>query len=292
MKRLINRLRKKWIELLCLNKENEASRHVLKAYPEESFSLLPVLFAEINIFDINLRIKQVQSILINKGYLEDNKATGKFDDDTLNAVRLFQKDNNLVPDGIVSNLTWAALLYPTLSKHVEENGELEQCVRDLQNRLLEMEFPYIKINGRFDFLTEQAVKQFQRMYGLEVDGVVGPMTMSVLLGQKYRPDPQFKNLYSLFQDALIQEQLISTLVIALGILASPFKAKLTVWQVIARSCALACLAPHISKHLSSKLPSSRLANISPYFTTGFISPYLFKALEEWVINLLPISIQP
>ncbi|MFG6098618.1 peptidoglycan-binding protein [Leptothoe sp. ISB3NOV94-8A] len=53
-------------------------------------------------------------------------------------------------------------------------------VSRLQNRLADLNLYQGPIDGVFGFLTEEAVQEFQRRVGLEVDGVVGPATWSEL----------------------------------------------------------------------------------------------------------------
>ena len=51
----------------------------------------------------------------------------------------------------------------------------------LQNRLLELGYTELgTADGSFGKLTESAVVHFQQDNGLEVDGIVGPMTWEVL----------------------------------------------------------------------------------------------------------------
>lgn len=56
-------------------------------------------------------VKLMQKVLLEKGYeLPEYGADGDFGNETLKAVKQFQKDNNLNPDGVVGKLTWARLV--------------------------------------------------------------------------------------------------------------------------------------------------------------------------------------
>ena len=63
-------------------------------------------------------IKQVQTLLMEKGYLTDEEVNGVFDNETYRAVRLFQSQNldqngqPLTVDGKVGELTWWSLHHP------------------------------------------------------------------------------------------------------------------------------------------------------------------------------------
>lgn len=61
--------------------------------------------------DSGEEVKRCQEILMRDGYaLPKYGADGKFGNETRKAVKAFQKDHNLVADGIVGPLTWEKLL--------------------------------------------------------------------------------------------------------------------------------------------------------------------------------------
>lgn len=63
-------------------------------------------------------------------------------------------------------------------------------VRQLQRALKKAGYDVGKIDGIFGSRTSQAVKDFQRANGLDVDGVVGPKTARRLKGFRIRPRPR------------------------------------------------------------------------------------------------------
>ncbi|NEP86048.1 MAG: peptidoglycan-binding protein [Okeania sp. SIO2C2] len=133
-----------------------------------SFSL-PVLSNGSNGYDVTL----VQRLLNNAGYgslVED----GIFGVRTDTAVKQFQKDRNLIVDGIVGSQTWGALLPPTIGR-----GSSSDDVERLQMILNEMGYSLV-VDGIFGSNTAAAVKGFQKDMSLEVDGIVGPLTWYVL----------------------------------------------------------------------------------------------------------------
>lgn len=103
-------------------------------------------------------VKELQESLLREGYdLGSYGADGKFGGETLSAVRAFQHDNGLNPDGIVGPLTWAALRQTEDDEPDDEEDEnesqeapqepserwstlsLEEKVEDLNERLKRQE---------------------------------------------------------------------------------------------------------------------------------------------------------
>ena len=84
------------------------------------------------------KVKELQKLLIDKGYSCGKKgADGKFGDDTLAAVKAFQKAQGLKVDGIVGQDTWKAL--KSAEKPQEQlyrviiPGQTEKAANDLIN---------------------------------------------------------------------------------------------------------------------------------------------------------------
>ncbi len=134
-----------------------------------SFSL-PVLRNGSTGYNVTL----IQRLINNAGYgslVED----GIFGVSTDAAVKQFQKDRNLIVDGIVGSQTWEALLPPTIGQ-----GSSGDDVERLQMTLNEMGY-FLVVDGIFGSNTEAAVKGFQNNSRLEVDGIVGPLTWYALM---------------------------------------------------------------------------------------------------------------
>ena len=126
---------------------------------------------------------------------------GVFDNDMREAVVAFQNAFLLVPDGIIGHATWdyivkqyqlvtggtsVSLEYPGTPLR---NGSMGSTVRLMQGFLAELRSPYpslpaITVDGIFDSNTEAAVRGFQRLFGLTVDGVIGPATWYEIIKQR------------------------------------------------------------------------------------------------------------
>lgn len=123
----------------------------------------------------------------------------KFTDKTEQVVIAFQNKYNLPVTGIIDVATWKIIkeVYEkTLNmipneyiEYIDEffpgrflvKGMLGNDVVRLQSFLYKIceathEIPGVKVNGVFDYLTEQSVKYIQNKYNLTVDGIVYPAT--------------------------------------------------------------------------------------------------------------------
>lgn len=115
-----------------------------------------------------------------------------FDDALEQAVRAFQQHRGLITDGIVGPSTYRALRDARWSL-----GDRMLCLHTptsmtgddvftLQERLLELGYDSGRADGVFGRQTEQALRSFQRDYGMTPDGLCGPRTLRHLhyLGRK------------------------------------------------------------------------------------------------------------
>lgn len=135
-----------------------------------------------------------------------NDSAGVFQNGTKAAVTKFQSIFGLTPDGIVGKNTWYKIssLYTAVTKLAEldsegntlgigtvppnsvlRQGSSGQDVITLQyllNYAAEFypDIPSLSQDGVFGSRTRQSVAAFQRIMGLEPDGVVGPLTWEAL----------------------------------------------------------------------------------------------------------------
>lgn len=138
--------------------------------------------------DRGSEVTTVQQRLQKLGYFKAT-ATGYYGPITRRAVIRFQRDNGLLPDGIVGTNTQALLDEPFLSDTPEEGetsekttwriGDRGEPVSTIQQKLAEAGLRS-GTKGIFDEETQEAVRQFQQEKGLKIDGIVGPQTLAAL----------------------------------------------------------------------------------------------------------------
>lgn len=142
--------------------------------------------------DHGMMVLLLQDKLRVLGYL-NSRVTNNFSRTTENAVRRFQRDNNLTETGIVDEVTWNALFERTgatmeafpvtpfsLSKPVLRLGDSGPYVEQLQMQLAQLLYYTGLMDGFFGTSTQSAVRQFQSVNNLTVDGVVGRATWAAL----------------------------------------------------------------------------------------------------------------
>ena len=131
-------------------------------------------------------VEGVQQRLYELGYL-DNKANiqGVFGDKTSDAVKLFQKKNDLTADGKVGDHTLEMLYGEEVVSNAFRLGDKNQVIEDCQTALKKMGYiTTFKPDGEMGKATVTAIKAFQQANGLTRDGALGPVTRDMILSGK------------------------------------------------------------------------------------------------------------
>lgn len=131
--------------------------------------------------DTDAMILNVQSALMDLGYMDPDEPTDYFGNQTQDAIITFQRHNNILPDGIVGETTYALLMSGTAHEYVMQEGDEGDDVKEVQERLYEL--GYLDKNSRtstFGEKTASAVRAFQSANKLKVDGKVGAKTLNAL----------------------------------------------------------------------------------------------------------------
>ena len=129
-------------------------------------------------------VKTVQYLVTAHGH--PTGVDGDFGLKTKAAVEAFQSSVGLTADGIVGPLTWPQLIIQV------QQGNTGDAVSAVQSQIHSRGdgANEIAIDGSFGPLTNDAVRAFQTLLGLTVDGIVGPQTWNHLVnGYLAAPDP-------------------------------------------------------------------------------------------------------
>lgn len=141
--------------------------------------------------DTGEEVAEIRSMLAGLDLLPDSSSDGPdgagvFDATVEHAVRAFQQRRGLITDGIVGPATYRSLRgssYHLGSRplaYLVSSPVHGDDVFALQERLTELGYDAGRPDGGFGTQTEQALRSFQRDYGLTVDGICGSATVRAL----------------------------------------------------------------------------------------------------------------
>ena len=131
-------------------------------------------------------VADVQQRLMDLGFMDYSEPTMYYGPVTMEAVKLFQRQNDLAQDGILGPATWEMLFAEDAKYYLAKAGMDGDDIRRIQQRLYEMGYlaKAEHVTGHFGDVTEAAVKQMQQNNGLAADGKVGHDTMEMLYSEE------------------------------------------------------------------------------------------------------------
>lgn len=138
--------------------------------------------------DTGERVRDVQQRLAALKYpIPSDERGGTFGDGTRSAVMGFQQTRGLLVDGIVGDDTWRELVEASWSLgdrvlYLRAPNLRGDDVRDLQDRLGTLGFNVGRVDGIFGPATQTSVREFQRNYGIDDDGIVADTTIRAIKG--------------------------------------------------------------------------------------------------------------
>jgi len=135
--------------------------------------------------DVGDDVAEIRSMLASVGLLRPETGN-EFDHEVERAVRGFQQRRGLLIDGVVGPATYHVLRGATYHLGSRPLAYLVSSpvhgddVFALQDRLTELGYDAGRPDGMFGPKTEKALRNFQRDYGLVIDGICGPATVRAL----------------------------------------------------------------------------------------------------------------
>ncbi|MFB5662709.1 peptidoglycan-binding protein [Alteribacillus sp. HJP-4] len=143
-------------------------------------------------------VKKLQDLLTDKGHYTYLTSTGYFGERTKEAVKRYQREHNLMVDGIAGPQTFGVLLTDsgksTSSTASSEKtvklgsstilrvGDKSDEVKELQRQLKNLGHYSGELNSQYGRQLSESVKSFQREEKIKVDGIAGPQTFAALKG--------------------------------------------------------------------------------------------------------------
>ncbi len=142
----------------------------------------------IRVGDRHSAVVNLQSRLMELGFMDSDEPTDYYGTQTERAVKIFQRQNRLAMDGIVGSATYDAIMDPAAKYYAVRKGDEGDDISQLQNRLYELGYLATAdlITGNFGDSTEAAVLKLQEVNSLEADGMVGQKTMNLLYSDEIK----------------------------------------------------------------------------------------------------------
>lgn len=131
-------------------------------------------------------VTSIQARLMQLGYLSDeDKATIHYGEDTVIAIKRFQRQNGLVDDGICTNKVYDMLMDKNAKTYEARRGRRGEDISIIQQRLYELGYLLYEndINGYFGAKTEAAIKEMQSNNKLNATGVMDLNTYHLLYSE-------------------------------------------------------------------------------------------------------------
>ncbi|WP_066648379.1 peptidoglycan-binding protein [Christensenella timonensis] len=139
--------------------------------------------------DKGSEISKLQERLKDREYYDYSSITGYYGPVTTEAVKKFQRTNNLDATGIMTAENLALLYSDSVKYYTMYPQDSGDDIKSMQDRLSQLGYFDGTSTGYFGSITTNAVKRFQDVNGLSVDGVVGKNTRALLYSDDAKAAP-------------------------------------------------------------------------------------------------------
>lgn len=130
-------------------------------------------------------VRKYQEKLYELAYLT-TQPDGKYGNDTVAAVKMFQDKNGLIVDGYLGPATRELIESGKANANVLTIGDSGDTVRSVQKKLVEANcLKSASTTGYFGTVTRDAVELFQATNNITKDGKAGKQTLQLLISGKY-----------------------------------------------------------------------------------------------------------
>ena len=124
-------------------------------------------------------VVRLQVELKNAGYAPGT-ADGHFGSKTRAALEKFQRDEELEVTGEMNKATWSAMDRSSMGIRGGAAARTAEQIKRMQQALIGLGYLNDKADGVYGSKTREAVRQYQKAYGLTADGSAGSKTMTSL----------------------------------------------------------------------------------------------------------------
>lgn len=130
-------------------------------------------------------VSAVQKRLMDLGYMDQDDPDGIYGGQTVQAIKHFQRQENINVSAIIDQQTYDLLISPDAPEYTISVGasdsEEDLDVSNLQQRLLELGYiPQDGVTGNYTEDTKTAVVKFQKLNNLDTDGDADKKTRELL----------------------------------------------------------------------------------------------------------------
>ena len=128
----------------------------------------------------------IQQRLMDLGFMDYAEPTEYYGSVTMQAVKRFQRQNDLKQDGVIGSESIAMLISQDAKSYLVKKGMEGSDIKTIQSRLYELGYLSSKslITGSFGDETEKAVQALQIANNLSADGKIGTMTLELLYSEE------------------------------------------------------------------------------------------------------------
>lgn len=155
--------------------------------PESTPEIQIFHYTDLKLNDNSESVRNLQSRLMELGYLDSDEPGTLYNEATAAAVAMFQRTLNTDTDGIASADMQTSLFSDVAVTYEARTGDSGSDVYAMQTQLSELGYYTGKINGYYGVATEEAVNAFQKKNGLTEDGVFSSGDRDVLYSDKAKP---------------------------------------------------------------------------------------------------------
>jgi cell wall-associated NlpC family hydrolase len=159
----------------------------LEPSPEATAGVLVSQFNLLQENDDYPTVSQLQTRLMELGYLDSDEPSTVYNSATTVAVSLFQRTIDEPMDGIATSELQERLFSAEAKPYEIKLGDSGTDVKSMQSRLSELGYYTGKINGYFGVATEESLNAFQTKNKLDADGVFNVGDRDLIYSPQARP---------------------------------------------------------------------------------------------------------